>query len=98
MRNANLWKRVINRKKTNKYGQAALIAVRKLNESSRLSPVVAWEEATLQVFGEGPAQKKGCPKATFLGLCEEGLVSGVPCGVYTGSKKSKLYAIRMVIG
>ena len=28
----------------------------------------------IEIFGEGNAsQKKGCPRNTFLGLCEEGL-------------------------
>ncbi|MBO9592523.1 MAG: hypothetical protein J7599_06390 [Niabella sp.] len=83
-------------KNTNQYGVAALCAACSLSNNKASNPVVAWEETTLRIFGEGPAQKKGCPKATFLGLCEEGLISGVPRGSYTSSSKNKRYAIRMV--
>ncbi|WP_300603875.1 hypothetical protein [Niabella sp.] len=83
-------------KKTNPYGVAALCAACRLSNNKSSNPVAAWEEATLQLFGEGAAQKKGCPKAAFLGLCEEGLISGVPRGSYTNSSKNKRYAIRMV--
>jgi hypothetical protein len=41
-------------------------------------------------------KKKGCPKGTFLGLCEEGLVKGIPKGNYTKSVKNKKYAIKAV--
>jgi hypothetical protein len=40
------------------------------------------------------AQKKGCPRGAFLGLCEEGLVKGIPAGNYTTSKDNKAYAVR----
>lgn len=39
---------------------------------------------------------KGCPRGAFLGLCEEGLIKGIPCGSYTKSKKNKQYAIDAV--
>lgn len=40
------------------------------------------------------ARKKGCPRGAFLGLCEEGLVKGIPAGHYTKSKDNKAYAVR----
>ena len=40
------------------------------------------------------ARKKGCPRGAFLGLCEEGLVKGIPAGRYTSSKDNKVYAVR----
>ena len=40
------------------------------------------------------AQKKGCPRGAFLGLCEDGLVKGIPAGNYTVSKDNKAYAVR----
>ena len=40
------------------------------------------------------ARKKGCPRGAFLGLCEEGLVKGIPAGNYTASKDDKAYAVR----
>jgi hypothetical protein len=41
-------------------------------------------------------QEKGCPLDAFLGLCEEGLVSGVPAGTYTRSVKNKQHAVEAV--
>jgi hypothetical protein len=40
------------------------------------------------------ARKKGCPRGAFLGLCEEGLVKGIPAGHYTASRDNKDYAVR----
>jgi hypothetical protein len=40
------------------------------------------------------ARKKGCPRGAFLGLCEEGLVKGIPAGRYTSSNDNKDYAVR----
>ena len=42
------------------------------------------------------ARKKPCPRGAFLGLCEEGLVIGIPAGRYTRSLDDKSYAIRAV--
>jgi hypothetical protein len=39
-------------------------------------------------------RKKSCPKSTFLGLCEEGLIQDVPRGSYTRSHLNKEYALR----
>ena len=40
------------------------------------------------------ARKKGCPRGAFLGLCEEGMVKGIPPGQYASSKENKAYAVR----
>ena len=40
------------------------------------------------------AQRKACPRGAFLGLCEEGLVRGIPPGHYTTSTDNKGYAVR----
>lgn len=39
---------------------------------------------------------KCCPKSTFLGLCEDGQVSGIPAGKYIKSKLNKEYALLAV--
>jgi hypothetical protein len=84
----------------NKYAQAAITAV-KLVESNHVTyPLDAWNIATVALFGKGtPAQKKVCPKGAFIGLCEAGLISGIPHGSFTersNSQKNKGYAIRSV--
>ncbi len=54
-------------------------------------------ESTGKFFSKSiTGQKKVCPKGTFLGLCEEGYVKGVPTGNYTKSKKNKSYATKAV--
>ncbi len=78
----------------NKYAQSALEAVKLFTLQSCPSPREAWEEATKQIFGENTdAQNKGCPRDAFLGLCEEGLIKGIPRGRYCNSIKNKKYAL-----
>jgi len=48
-----------------------------------------------QLYPTSPAaQGKIRPRGAFLGLCEEGLVKGIPAGQYTASKDDKAYAVR----
>src|SRR5690554_897972 len=82
--------------RSNKYGKAAIQAVEEILNNPNVSPIHAWEKATLEIFGHSPSQKKGCPKGAFLGLCEEGLVKGIAKGKYSNSIKNKDYAIRII--
>jgi hypothetical protein len=79
------------------FGDAAVVAARTLGRSPGMDPGVAWARATLSTFPNSESmQTKGCPKGAFLGLCEEGLVEGVPPGSYTRSQSNKQYAINAV--
>lgn len=81
----------------NEYGDVAVRAVEKIRSGTVGSPGVAWDEAAREVFpGRVFRQKKGCPRGAFLGLCDEGLVLGVPAGSYTRSIDNKAYALRAV--
>jgi hypothetical protein len=81
----------------NKYGKAAVRAVKMYREKRVASPQEAWEKATVELFGSGtPSQIKSCPKDAFLGLCQDGRIEGIPRGEYTRSKKNKDYAITAV--
>lgn len=81
----------------NKYGQAALRAMELLDAQNLVSPQDAWNLATIEIFGEGSdAQTKSCPKSTFLGICESGIIKGTKPGKFTRSKKNKEYAIKAV--
>lgn len=83
----------------NKYGVVAIKAVELLSMVDQSEPLTAWNTAASNMFGEGTwAQRKGCPKNAFLGLCEEGLVRGVPKGNYTYRSDSlnKAYAVEAV--
>ena len=79
------------------YGKAAHRAVQLYTTGLADSPQDAWAQATTEIFGsDTPSQSKGCPKCAFLGLCEEGLVKGIPGGNYTRSVKNKGYAVDAV--
>ena len=78
----------------NRYGAAALMAARG-SSAAGVDPVARWENAMQMLYPTSPtARKKGGPRGAFLGLCEEGLVKGIPAGRYTASKENKAYAVR----
>lgn len=82
-----------------KYGETSVRAIELMHNNTFKSPIEAWDFATKEIFGEGTwAQKKSCPKNAFLGLCEEGLVKGIPQGLYNSRKnsKNKEYAVKAV--
>jgi hypothetical protein len=78
----------------NRYGEAALMAARQ-EPSADSNPVARWDNAMERLYPTSPtSRKKGCPRGAFLGLCEEGLVKGIPAGKYTASKDNKAYAVQ----
>lgn len=83
----------------NNYGLSAIKAVQILQSTEDTKPLTAWNTASTDLFGAGSfAQKKGCPKNAFLGLCEEGFVEGIAKGDYTykPSSLNKEYALKAV--
>lgn len=82
---------------TGKYGKAAVKATRLQHEGKYNSPKTAWNAAVKEGFPNSKSsQEKGCPKNAYLGLCEDGLVRGIPLGDYTGSELNKMYAVKAV--
>jgi hypothetical protein len=81
-----------------KYGEAAIKAVNLIKEDINLdNPITAWDIVTKEIFGVGtPSQVKVCPRNTFLGLCEAGLIQGISKGTYTKSKKNKAYGLKAI--
>ena len=82
------------------YGKVA-IEVTKYIQETKEHPMTAWNNFTEEVFGKGSSgANKSCPRSAYLGLCEDGLVAGVPKGNYTreqkGKKLNKLYAVQAV--
>jgi hypothetical protein len=76
----------------NKYGAAALMASQ---AGANLDPKARWQKAMESLYPTSPtARKKGSPRGAFLGLCEEGLVKGIPAGHYSASREDKVYAVR----
>ena len=83
----------------NKYGIAAINATQLFNDMAARTPIDAWNQATIEMFGaNSSSQRKDCPRNAFLGLCEEGLVRGVPSGKYLTkpNNKNKAYAVEAV--
>jgi hypothetical protein len=79
----------------NRYGQAAILAAQQ--GPSGMNPVARWESALEKLYPTSPAaRKKGGPRGAFLGLCEEGLVKGIPAGQYGAPKDNKAYAVHAV--
>ncbi|OQX57530.1 MAG: hypothetical protein B5M52_07215 [Helicobacteraceae bacterium 4484_230] len=78
-----------------KYGEVAITAVGMIGSKIAIDPVEAWRLAALKVFPNSESsRKKGCPKSTFLGLCENGYIVNVAAGSYTRSEKNKEYAVK----
>lgn len=78
------------------YGRAACIAADLLEGKAEETPRTAWELAMRRVTTSPSSREKPCPRSTFLGLCEEGLVRGVRPGSYTSSSDNKSYALRAI--
>src|SRR5579862_5565047 len=78
------------------YGKASVSAARECQQNPALNPADAWMAAVSREFTSEESRKKCCPRGAFLGLCEEGLVIGVPQGTYTTSRSNKAYAISAV--
>ncbi len=80
-----------------KYGKTAEMAANLLHTNKVSDPVKAWKIAVAEVFPNSKSsQEKGCPRSTFLGLCEDGYVIGAQPGNYTRSEKNKAYALKAV--
>lgn len=78
-----------------KYGNVAVMATQLYETGQAATPNIAWDMAAARVFPSSKtARKKGCPRAAYLGLCEKGIVSGIPAGNYSRSLKNKGYALK----
>jgi len=81
----------------NRYGEAALMAVRMETYGKAYTPQERWQQAVEKLYPTTPiGQKKSGPRNAFLGLCEAGLVQGIPPGQYSPSNKHKTYAVQAV--
>ncbi|WP_431167235.1 DUF6979 family protein [Tenacibaculum halocynthiae] len=78
----------------NKYAKTAIECIENFKDPSCIKEM--WHKYVKENFDTKSSQEKGCPKNAFLGLCEEGLVKGIPKGKYTKSVKNKKYALQAV--
>ncbi|MGH7179311.1 MAG: DUF6979 family protein [Tepidisphaeraceae bacterium] len=77
----------------------ARVAVRaaSLCASEGILPANAWDAAAADTFGSSTSNRaKSCPRGAFLGLCEDGLLKGIPRCEYTKSQLNKAYATKAV--
>jgi hypothetical protein len=81
----------------NGYGKTAVKAVILYANGKASSIVDAWEIAARENFSTPSSQTKACPRTTFLGVCESGLVVGVPAGEYNSKlSENKKYGIKAI--
>lgn len=84
-------------KKENVYAMTALKVIKTHNLFPTLA--LAWKATIKDLPTSKSVQEKSCPKNAFLGLCEKGLVKGIPKGKYLKSNRHNLnkdYAITAV--
>jgi hypothetical protein len=74
------------------YGDAAILATRRVNQQAALSPQSAWDAAIKEYSDSTESHKKGCPRAAYLGLCDAGVVKGIKPGSGDRSKNGA-YAV-----
>jgi hypothetical protein len=74
--------------KENQYSVVAQEAYQNIIQN-RMSFENAWNTATEKVITSKSSRDKGCPRATFIGLCESGNLKDIP---WTNESKSKNYA------
>ena len=78
-----------------KYGSTAIRTATLLAAGAE-SAEGAWSEVAAKVFPDAPeARKKTCPREAFLGLCQEGLLVGVPHTVCRreDGRRNRLYSV-----
>lgn len=80
----------------NRYGEAALMAVRMELYGKALTPGERWQDAVRKLYPTPAGQKKKAPREAFVGLCEAGLVNGVGPGHDTSGNRNKDYAVAAV--
>lgn len=79
------------------YGNAAIRAVTLYTAGKASSIVDGWEIATRELFNTESGRTKGCPRTTFLGICEGGNVTGVPPGQYNARvSDNKQYGLKAI--
>lgn len=80
------------------FSEAALNARNLYVDGQVSTPREAWDCAVNAIFPEKKwyYRTKPCPRSSFLGLCEEGLIKGIPIGDYCNATKNKEYAIMAV--
>ncbi|WP_457634278.1 DUF6979 family protein [Oceanithermus desulfurans] len=75
------------------FEKTAVRATEMLQLGEESDPRKAWRKAICQFTLSQSTRTKGCPLATYLFLCQEGRVVGVPKGKYTDGDKNGKHAL-----
>lgn len=78
-----------------RYGEAAVWATRLIVDDG-MTPTAAWKKAASALNPNSTdAADKFCPRTTFLTLCGEGYVKGVPRGNYANGRENAEHAVAL---
>ena len=77
------------------YGDVSIRATTDFLLGKSSSPQEAWDGAVAQISTSLSSRKKSCPRKAYLGLCEAGVISGIPAGKYgvRSDNKNGQYAL-----
>lgn len=74
------------------YGETAIMATECIRQTGAC-PKLAWGLAAREKCGTANSAAKGCPRSTYLALCQNGWVNGVPKGNYVARRENARYAV-----
>lgn len=77
------------------YGIAAVQTV--LNYDSEVDLREQWTNAISKETTSPKSIDKGCPRATFLGLCESRVVKNIPSKDYKAGGNNKCHALKLLV-
>jgi serine/threonine protein phosphatase PrpC len=79
----------------NQFAKAAIKAVKFYRENTEASLREMWQQAIDELSCSDNVREKTCPRNTFLGLCSDGFINGIPAKEYTDSVE-RCYARKAV--
>ena len=80
-----------------KFGEVAVWATRRVIEE-KLAPPAAWTRASLALNPDSiDMAAKPCPRTTYLTLCGNGFVKGVPTGRYANGRENAEMAVALAM-
>lgn len=77
------------------FAEVAVLAA-DIAKKAKMNPRDAWLRAAKQLNLKASLQVKNCPRATFLVLCQEGLISGIPAGDYVKATDNRTHTLDAV--
>lgn len=79
-----------------KYNEIALDAVRHIKAGA--DPRDAWAQSAADVYPNLPsARDKGCPRSTFLGLIDAGVLVGIPAAPEPSKSINARYGLEAIV-